>query len=116
MVGYRLSGKKGIVINIAGISLQVQKCDNVEARLRAEEKYSLDIPVTILGTNKTSYMDPVTHIMRETTSQLPCDDTQNPYFKVRDQWYRLTPSLKIIPDPPRLPIATWKKLLKLSLQ
>ena len=58
---------------------------------------------TILGTNKTSYMDSVTHVMRETTSQLPCDDTQNPYFQVRDQWYRLTPSLQIIPDLPRLP-------------
>ena len=103
MVAYRQSGKKGFVINIAGIALQVQRCDIVESRLRAEEKCSLDIPVTILGTNKTSYMDPVTHVMRETTSQLPCDDTQNPYFQVRDQWYRLTPSLQIIPDPPRLP-------------
>ena len=57
MVAYRQSGKKGFVINIAGIALQVQRCDIVESRLRAEEKCSLDIPVTILGTNKTSYMD-----------------------------------------------------------
>ena len=103
MVAYRLSGKKGFVINIAGITLQVQRCDIVEARLRAEEKCNLDIPVTILASNKTSYMDPVTHVMRETTSQLPCDDTQNPYFQIRNQWYRLTPSLQIIPDPPPLP-------------
>ena len=103
MVAYRLSGKKGFVINIAGIALQVQRCEIVEARLRAEEKCNLDITVPILGTNKTSYMDPVTHVMRETTSQLPCDDTQNPYFQIREQWYRLTPSLQIIPDPPRLP-------------
>ena len=90
MVGFRLTGKKGFVINIAGIAVQVQKCDTVEARLRTEEKCSVDIPVTILGNNKTSYMDPLTHVMRETTSQLPCDDTQNPYIQVRDQWCRLT--------------------------
>jgi len=104
-VAYRLTGVRGTVVSVAGAAIQILQCRPREAKLRATEQCFIDIPITLLdnSTAEPLYMDPVTHVLTRSTSRLPCHDTQNPFFMIREQFYKLTPSLQRIPKPSPLP-------------
>lgn len=103
LVGYRLSGQLGSAIVVAGGAIQVLKCKENNARLHLMTKcYSL-VPIQLIPSNETKFMDPVTRVIKSTASKIPCDDLQVPYFEMRGIWYRLMPHQTSSPAPPALP-------------
>lgn len=100
-VGLKLFGELGWLCIPAGQALTLKPCEPVNVKIQALDHCTTSIPVIIEHTNQSSYMDPITRILSHHTYKIDCSDLSNPYFMIRDKWYKLTPFLTTI-DPPTL--------------
>ena len=89
----------GNIVSVAGAVLHVLKCKNLEAKLTELDHCTIDVPVKLVSTNETMYIHPVTRVLKETSSTLPCEDSMNPYFEIRGLYYKMTPTLQHVPKP-----------------
>lgn len=105
LAAFRLTGEKGMVVNIVGVVLQLLKCKPLEYKFRKSTVCYLDLPVEPSdgSVTKLIFMDPVTFVLKTTTSKLGCHDHSNPIFEIRNQFYKFTPQLVKISKPELLP-------------
>lgn len=102
-VGYRLTGKKGMVVTVSGALVTLLKCNPIEVSLRTVDHCTVDVPVRMVSSNQSLFMDPFSFVLKNTSSKLDCQDPHNPYFVIRGRHYRLTPTLQPMPEPEILP-------------
>ena len=105
-IGYRLTGKLGTLAIVSGEALQILMCKRIEVRLRESNECHTEIPVSTLNSStydrKELFMDPVTKVITDSPTILPCADIRNPYFTIRGQWYKMGPRFLTIPTPKKL--------------
>lgn len=103
LVGFRLTGERGSAMAVAGGLVQHVACSPVEVLFDSLPDCYDKVPVILIESNSSMFMDPVTHVLSATSSKMNCDDHQVPYFEVRGVWYRMIPHRTQIPTPQALP-------------
>lgn len=110
LVGFRLTGQLGTAVVVAGGAVQVLRCEGQEAQLRTEDHCSDMIPIHLVKANMSAYMDPVTYVIKPSSSRMDCSDIQVPYFSIRGAWYRLLPHKTTVPAPSSFPSSLSKAM------
>ena len=90
-VAFKLTGIKGTTVITAGTAVHIASCKPMEAKLRAVEKCTTEIPIHIVDTNTSAYMDARTYNIFDSSTTIPCTDISVPIFHIRDKWYKMTP-------------------------
>lgn len=103
IVGFRITGELGSSVVVAGSALNVKKCIPVEAMIREMDHCNDRIPIQLVQSNTSVFMDPVTRVIRKTASRMPCSDPQNPFFELRGAWYKMNPHMDLNPTPQEMP-------------
>ncbi|CAL1672865.1 unnamed protein product [Lasius platythorax] len=89
LFAYALMGTPGYTARIRGEAAQLLRCTPVPARLRTTGDCFKELPVTV--DDKPKYLQPKTRIITSKGTEIPCDPLSTAIYKIKDQWYTLTP-------------------------
>lgn len=101
--GLRIMGEPGWSVRIAGAAVHIFKCSPVPLRVAPQASCYSRIPVATSNTSIIKFLDPSSYSLYSNSTSLDCSDPQNPFFRIRDSWYKLTPDLHQVPPPLPLP-------------
>jgi hypothetical protein len=89
-LGNIITDERGYMNIIAGEVMYVIKCQPVEVILRKIDYCSTNLPVTYK--NSSMFMEPVAHILTNTSMQVPCSDIIPVMYNLQNSWYSFSPS------------------------
>nr|WPV62315.1 MAG: putative glycoprotein [Wufeng shrew peropuvirus 1] len=101
--GLRLMGQRGWSVRTAGAGIHVYRCEPVALKVYPQLSCFSRVPVQRANQSSLEFMDPSTLSLYSTAVNISCQDPQNPFFKIRDSWYKLSPDLHQVPPPVSLP-------------
>lgn len=99
----RLIGRPGWSVRVAGAATLIYKCVPVQLKIVPQYNCTTRVPVQMINSSQIVFMDPSTYTLHLNTTTISCSDPLNPFFKIRNTWYKLTPDLHQVPTPLVLP-------------
>lgn len=100
LFAYTLMGTPGYTARIRGEAAQLLRCTPVPARLRTTGDCFKELPVTV--DDKPMYLQPKTRIITSKGTEISCDPLSTAIYKIKDQWYTLTPEAKKLSSIPEV--------------
>jgi hypothetical protein len=113
---YQLMKGPGYMSLLAGEVVHILKCAAVEVRVRPTLDCYQELPV--LYKNKTMYLSPKTHILREYGTKTICDTFIPVMYFLGGRWYKLIPNITSQDAPEILKPSTkqtWKYISPVDL-
>ena len=92
-IAHELTGVRGTTVAIAGAAIHILQCEAKEAVLRPAENCTTEIPIKLLDTNTSAFMNAETHVVLKSSTLISCNDMSVPLFKIRGRWYKMSPNL-----------------------
>jgi hypothetical protein len=96
----------GHSLHVAGAVAYVTSCVEKEATLVAAENCTLEIPVSVQPNNTKRFADPMTWVLHDFPTVVPCDDLMPIRWKVHNDWYCATPNARPCEAPLQLQTST----------
>lgn len=96
--------EQGYMVVPRGELIYLIKCQPVEVLIRKTERCYIELPVNY--TNRNYFMAPVTHLLQERGSEIPCSDLLNPGYQINGDWYGLNPTIHRMKNPRELSPST----------
>lgn len=90
----------GHTVVTAGAVAYIGKCVRKEATFQEYANCTEEIPVLV--DNRTGFADPLTRVLRDFPTVIPCDDVLPVRWRLRDQWYCATPKIHACEAPTQL--------------
>lgn len=97
----------GHTVVVAGATAYVLQCAPLDAGPRTYPNCTQEIPVTVLAWNASRFADPLTMILKDFPTVIPCDDKLPVRWKVDGSWMCATPRttdcnapLQLTPEEP----------------
>lgn len=100
LFAYALMGTPGYTARIRGEAAQLLRCTPVPARLRTTGDCFMELPVTV--DDKPMYLQPKTRIITTKGTEISCDPLSTAIYKIKSQWYILTPEAKKLSSTPEV--------------
>ena len=91
---------RGHTIQVAGAAAYVTKCAPVQATRADFKNCTLEVPVRV--DDGLRFADPITWILKEFPTIIPCSPIMPVRWLIMGQWYCSTPSIRTCPPPRRL--------------
>lgn len=93
----------GVMVTKVGAVAYVHQCSLVEAMKRRFTNCSEEVPITVVGSNRKVFMDPITKIIKDVGTVVPCSLVMQRKFKLGEKWYcQVPPNLIECDDPDNL--------------
>ena len=99
LFAYTLTGKPGYSARIRGEAAQLFQCTPVPAKPRTTGDCFIELPVTVDG--DPMFLQPKTREISTRGTEIECDPLTTAMYKIKNQWYALTPTLKNLTRIPR---------------
>ena len=91
---------KGYTIQVAGAAAYVTRCEPREATRVDFQNCTLEVPVQLDG--KTRFADPLTWIIKDFPTVIPCSSVMPVRWKIQDKWYCSGPNVHPCVAPKKL--------------
>lgn len=99
ITAYKQLGVKGWRMIKSGAAIGLLACTRIPVKIHPQDHCYTDIPIMKENENITNFMDPITHVIHETSLVIPCDDPRVPLFQVEGVWYKIGTLVSQVPAP-----------------
>ncbi len=84
----------GHTIYVAGTVAYITKCKPVEVKINPEFiPCTTELPVTVIKDNYTSFADPLTLVLKDVATIIPCSPVMPPAWKINGVWICKVPGM-----------------------
>lgn len=103
-LAYRYMKNPGYMAVVAGEVLYIAQCLPVIVKIRPVEKCYNELPIT--WGNQSLFLTPLTHVITNYATEVPCNTPFKQYYKVEKQWLKLMPTPTVVKTPKVLKMDT----------